>query len=395
MQIRQLIRSLWIDPTLTKGLLNKTQKIYVVFWPKTPRLSTAARGNNAKSSRTTINRRITPKEASLQGLAIHQARNHATHKSDSSPPTVTPPLPISSPPALAGIVSHCLNNWTQLTTDPWILSTVEGYHIEWLRPPFQMYPVITQMRSPEDIQAIQTEVQSLILRQAVVAVPHCEDQFISRLFLVGKKDGSLRPVINLKSLNRFKMEGVSVIKDVLQPGDWMCSLDLKDAYLLVSITPDSSVSFGMARYTSLPASLSGYAVHHKLLRPVMAHLRSQGFRTILHLDDILLMHQLREHLLTQVEKMSQLLESLGFTVNQLKSHLTPVQEIQFLGFVVDSRLMKFFLPQEKVESIRQTSQVLLQQSPSVQQLSQILGRMVAAAPAVLSAPPSTVKRPTH
>jgi len=114
---------------------------------------------------------------------------------------VTPPLPISTPPVLAGRVSHCLNNWTQLTTDPWILSTVERYHIEWLRPPFQMYPVITQMRSPEDIQAIQTEVQSLILKQVVVAVPHCEDQFISRLFLMGKKDGSLHPVINLKSLN--------------------------------------------------------------------------------------------------------------------------------------------------------------------------------------------------
>ena len=77
----------------------------------------------------------------------------------------------------------------------------------------------------------------------MVVVPPYTDQFISWLFLVEKKDKSLfRPVINVKPLNtftqkeHFKMEGASMIKDLLQPGDWMYSLDLKDAYLAVPIT---------------------------------------------------------------------------------------------------------------------------------------------------------------
>ena len=64
------------------------------------------------------------------------------------------------------------------------------------------------------------------------------EQFTSRLF---KKDGSLRPIVNLKPLNRFmakhhfKMEGICRVKELLREGDWMCSVDLKDAYLSVPV----------------------------------------------------------------------------------------------------------------------------------------------------------------
>lgn len=64
---------------------------------------------------------------------------------------------------------------------------------------------------------------------------------MSQLFLVPKKDGSQRPVINLKPLNlfikkqKFKMEGARVIRGLLQEGDWMVSIDLKDAYLSVPV----------------------------------------------------------------------------------------------------------------------------------------------------------------
>ena len=61
------------------------------------------------------------------------------------------------------------------------------------------------------------------------------------IFLVPKKDGGQRPVINLKSLNKFvytehfKMEGIHILKDLLKAGDWMAKVDLKDAYFTVPI----------------------------------------------------------------------------------------------------------------------------------------------------------------
>ena len=51
--------------------------------------------------------------------------------------------------------------------------------------------------------------------------------FYSNLFLVPKKDGGQRPVINLKALNNFvnkehfKMGGIHTLKDLLKREDWL------------------------------------------------------------------------------------------------------------------------------------------------------------------------------
>ena len=65
--------------------------------------------------------------------------------------------------------------------------------------------------------------------------------FISSLFVVPKKDGGNRPVVNLKPLDQhityehFKMEGIHMFRDLLKLGDWLVKIDLKDAYLTVPI----------------------------------------------------------------------------------------------------------------------------------------------------------------
>ena len=66
-------------------------------------------------------------------------------------------------------------------------------------------------------------------------------EFLSNLFLIDKSDGGKRPVINLSSLNsfilyqHFKIEGLYLLKDLLQEGDYMCKIDLTDAYFTIPI----------------------------------------------------------------------------------------------------------------------------------------------------------------
>jgi hypothetical protein len=79
--------------------------------------------------------------------------------------------------------------------------------------------------------------------EAIVKIPPNLGLFFSNLFLVEKKGGGQRPVINLSVLNsfihyhHFKMEDLKVAADILRPHDFMRKIDLKDAYFAVAIHP--------------------------------------------------------------------------------------------------------------------------------------------------------------
>lgn len=67
------------------------------------------------------------------------------------------------------------------------------------------------------------------------------NQFISNIFIVEKKNGKLRPVINLMKLNEFisyhhfKMETLDVVLSSIKRYSYFVSIALKDAYLSVLI----------------------------------------------------------------------------------------------------------------------------------------------------------------
>ena len=119
----------------------------------------------------------------------------------------------------------------------------------------------------------------------------------------------------------------------------------------------------------------------------MAFLRSQGMRTVIYLDDILVLAENKEDLVLQVHQVTTLLEQLGFTINIQKSSLEPAHLITYLGVVVDSVTMKFLLTEEKVQQISNIcKQALAAQKVSAQDLSSIVGKLVAARSAILPAP---------
>lgn len=79
-------------------------------------------------------------------------------------------------------------------------------------PPFQ--PSFNQIKT----DLVDQEIKSMLEKRAIKVV---KDQkgFLSYLFLVQKKGGGQRPVVNLKELNgflkyqHFKMEGIHLVKD--------------------------------------------------------------------------------------------------------------------------------------------------------------------------------------
>ena len=139
----------------------------------------------------------------------------------------------------AGRLGHFLPNWRRITNDPTILKMIQGYRLEFTSTPVQSTVRRPLQFSYPETEKIDLEISALLEKEALHVIKPVSDQFISNLFLVPKRDGKSRPVINLKDLNtflqydHFKMEGIHLLCDLLQPHDWLGKIDLKDAYFMI------------------------------------------------------------------------------------------------------------------------------------------------------------------
>ena len=94
--------------------------------------------------------------------------------------------------------------------------------------------------SPRD-QALRQEVEAMLAKGAFEIARDPGPGFYSRFFLVEKATGGWRPVIDLSHLNdfvqltSFKMETVASVLLSVREGDFLASLDLKDAYFQIPI----------------------------------------------------------------------------------------------------------------------------------------------------------------
>ena len=148
---------------------------------------------------------------------------------------------LSRPLQLAGRLQHFLSNWKLLTQDQFILEMVVGIQIPFTTFPHQnQVPPLTFHNQSEKV-VIDREISEMFQKGAIQVVSPMNGEFLSSVFLVKKKDGGNRPVINLKELNsyvtyqHFKMEGLYLLKHLVQTGDWMIKIDLKDAYFTVPV----------------------------------------------------------------------------------------------------------------------------------------------------------------
>ena len=266
--------------------------------------------------------------------------------------------------------------------------------------PVQRRPPRATLPSKDQDTMVGVEITKLRQKGAVVPVEPTAGQFVSRIFTVPKKGGATRPVVNLRPLNRFiirkhfKMEGTTTLRELIKKGDWMTSVDLKDAFLSVPIHASHRKFLrfrwwgAMFEFQCLPFGLtSAPRVFTKLMKPVMAVLRRRSIRCMIFIDDVLLLSQSKEELSKITTEFTLMLHCLGFLVNVGKSVLTPSQSLTYLGFHLNTVEMTLSLPKEKLEAIIQScSSTMSKPSVTVRELAKVIGRMSAAVQAILPAP---------
>ena len=256
--------------------------------------------------------------------------------------------------------------------DPWVVEVLRyGYCIPFLRePPLSKVPIPMPSYHPLSTKgvALGEVTQALIAKSAVELAPLPSLGFYSHLFLVWKTSGSWRPVIDLLTLNlfvdvsHFKMETIQSVLLSLCQGDWMASIDLKEAYLQILVHPESRhflrfVAHGQVyQFTALCFGLStAPQVFSRVMAPVSAILHSWGISMRRYLNDWLVQSSSRDSLIHDLQVVLDLCRELGIVVNPEKSHLEPSQVVQYLGVVIDAQSFKASPSPDRIARLQSTA----------------------------------------
>ncbi len=104
---------------------------------------------------------------------------------------------------------HFLAAWKPLpNVSQWVRHTVErGYKIQFGSRPPLFNGVFPTLWGPEQALVMEQEVERLLRKEAIDVVPphDAAPGFYSRYFIVPKKDGGLRTILDLRQLNRSVM----------------------------------------------------------------------------------------------------------------------------------------------------------------------------------------------
>ncbi|KAI2657747.1 ORF V: Enzymatic polyprotein [Labeo rohita] len=291
-----------------------------------------------------------------------------------------------------------LGAWLQLPSPSrWLIRTVRlGYAIQFARRPPRYRGVLsTSVHSDTHAAVLRAEVAVLLAKDAIEPVPPAEMKsgFYSPYFIVPKKSGGLRPILDLRALNRsllrlpFKMLTTKRMLTCIRPQDWFAAIDLKDAYFHVSILPRHRPFLRFAfegrayQYKVLPFGLSlSPRVFTKVAEAALSPLWQTGIRILNYLDDWLLIAHSRDLLCEQRDLVLRHLSHLGLQVNREKSKLSPVQRISFLGVELDSVSMTARLINERAQSVLKCLESFRHKTAvPLKTFQRLLGHMAAAA----------------
>ncbi|KAL0157267.1 hypothetical protein M9458_048513, partial [Cirrhinus mrigala] len=264
---------------------------------------------------------------------------HSSHGSDSlgraasvvrgfSPPAThcfpsdgTPTLGTPNVTPLRPLAENFLD-WLNLPNPSrWLLRTIRlGYAIQFARRPPKFRGVLTTSVQGPNTAVLRAEIAVLLAKDAIETVPSAEMKkgFYSPYFIVPKKGGGLRPILDLRVLNRallklpFKMLTLKHILTCVRVQDWFVAIDLKDAYFR-----GTGISVQGSPLWPLPVA-----------EAALSPLRERGIRIPNYLDDWLI--------LAHSDMVLNHLAQLGLRVNWEKSKLSPAQRISFLGVELDS-----------------------------------------------------------
>jgi hypothetical protein len=245
----------------------------------------------------------------------------------------------------------------------------DGVKLQFSRDPRPFRPRSIPVK-PEHRPWLHAELDRLIALGAYEEAT-CRD-YISAGFIV--EQSKLRLVIALNAINTFcvkqscRYESLGDLKHLMQPNDYMFSLDLADGYYMIPIHPDHrkyltfEIDGRVLQCAALPfGSCQSPLVFTKVMRVFVRFLRMHGVRVLPYLDDLIFFvngsytRALRARAL--VEKA---LNLAGLKRNEKKGTWEPTTCIKdHLGMEIDSVKCTIRAPARRCDSVAGQARALI------------------------------------
>lgn len=214
--------------------------------------------------------------------------------------------------------------------------------------------------------------------------------------------GKLRLCQDLRWINghlpnvEFRMESLHTeLGDVVKPGDKLITTDIEKAYYCLPMHPSAQPYLGWRwrdqHYmpTCLVFGLStAPRIFTKIMRPMMAFMRSLGVRVLGMIDDY--MWAERPEKMAEVRQaVQQVLPGLGWKLNA-KCEWEPSDEVLMLGMLINTKEFVVKAPEKKIQAARANISKVLSVvregwHPSLKSMQRVTGQlmsMLLALPAV-------------
>ena len=272
-----------------------------------------------------------------------------------------PDLPVG------GRLSHFYQQWVDIGAEDWVLSIIkEGYRLHFSTlPPLRRKPWFFPLpRNRTKRNLLHQEVMDLLSKGALEEVLDPDPGYYSLIFLVKKKSGEMRPVTDLSNLNqyleipRFKMETTRTIFQSLKIGQWVTSIDLKDAYLHIPVHPKFRKYLRIAyqdrvyQFKALPfGQATAPYIFTRIVKSIAASVHSLSLDFHHYLDDWLNQAISTLNSIQETKLLLALTTRLGWIPNWEKSELIPKQIFSFIGMICNLKLGLVYPPEDRLQKI--------------------------------------------
>ena len=302
---------------------------------------------------------------------------------------------VAQSPPVGARLQNFWETWLELGAGPKTIQNLrEGYTLPFRnRPKLTRFPtVISCYANPHRNSYLLEALHQLMDKNAIELVQNPTSLgFFNRLFLVPKPNNKWRPILDLSKLNlflkveKFKMETPETIRTSLQQGEWVTSVDFKDAYFHLPIQEQSRkylrfhIQGRNYQFKALPFGLSTapmeFTVVAKEVKLMATH---KGIRIHQYLDDWLVRARSHQTCTQHTQILVKMCQDLGWLVNLEKSELEPKQVFNFVGYQFDLRSGRVRPTPDRWQSLQGKIQtLLLLPACPVRQFMSLIGLLTA------------------